>query len=89
MVLEEMALADAHTHIDSYSMYDPFVCRERKVVYGDSHDVRNLDGLERHLTRDTVEEAYCIFSDIASLDEIQERFQRAGPRIFRGNSRKL
>lgn len=36
-------------------------------------DRMGKDGLERHLTRDNVEEAYCIFSDIASLDAIQER----------------
>ena len=71
--LEELALTDVHIHVDSYPMYDPYVCKERGVTYGDLHHMWDLDRLEHHLTRDKIEEATCIFSDLASLDACQER----------------
>lgn len=73
MRLDDLVLADAHVHVDSYPMYNPFVCKSRCRLYGDVSNVWNLDGLEHHLTRDNVEEAYCIFSDLKSLDAVQER----------------
>ena len=73
MKLDDLVLADAHIHVDSYPMYNPFVCKQRGRVYGDVSNVWNLEGLEHHLTRDTVEEAHLIFSDLKSLDAIQGR----------------
>ncbi len=72
MKYDDIPLADAHIHIDSYEMYNPYVCKQRGKTYGDSGHPWNLDGLVHHLTRDNVEEAYCIFSDLNRLNVVQE-----------------